>query len=243
MQKIDLIFDFLNSNRIYNYKVQEKSYQAFLKPYDKVEDKVYSLLFNIANTQSQPKIDNLAIFYQKIHRNANQLNSFVKFIDLIKPNADIPYNYSGLYNSMVTQDGWGKKTAALLTKTIYHLHNKNYNFEFKLWDDIPTEIIESDDFYLPVDSVIISIFSKIEPNINWNFDTINAKLKKQYKPSDIEVWDDLWFWGFITQKGSGINREFGWNENKYWSSLSTSKDLDEIEIIKRKSIDFLKIFD
>ncbi|WP_435524452.1 hypothetical protein [Chryseobacterium indoltheticum] len=33
------------------------------------------------------------------------------------------------------------------------------------------------------------------------------------KKLDIEVWDDLWFWGFINQKGSS-DRSFEWNEGK-----------------------------
>ena len=241
MRKIDLIFDFLKYNRIYNYKVQEKSYQTFLTPHKTIEDKVYSLLFHIANTQSQPKIDNLANFYQKINGSIEQLNSFKNFIDLIKPHNDITYNYDGLYKSMMEQNGWGKKTAALFTKTIYHLHNGNYKSEFKLWNDIPNKIIDTDDFYLPVDAVIISVFSKIAPETNWNFEKINAELKKHYKPNDIEIWDDLWFWGFITQKGSGTDRDFEWNNNKYWALLETDKDSESIKIIKTKANQFLDI--
>ena len=62
----------------------------------------------------------------------------------------------------------------------------------------------------------------------WTFDKINRILSKNYTGDEIEVWDDLWFWGFITQKGSDSNRSFEWNEDKYWSLLHTPKDKQSI---------------
>ena len=104
------------------------------------------------NTQSQPRIDNLAIFYKSIHQDINCFSSFRQFIEKIKH--DSPINFEGLYNGMKNQDGWGKKTAALFTKSIYHLHNGQYSDKVKIWDDVPTTIADSDSFYLPVDAVI-----------------------------------------------------------------------------------------
>ncbi|MDT4863456.1 hypothetical protein FQZ97_981650 [compost metagenome] len=79
----------------------------------------------------------------------------------------------------------------------------------------------------------------------WTFDNVNKSLGDRYRGSDIEVWDDLWFWGFITQKGSGDNREFErekkWNENKYWALRETDKNQKVIEEIKERSEKFLKI--
>ena len=59
----------------------------------------------------------------------------------------------------------------------------------------------------------------------------------------MEVWDDLWFWGFINQRGSGLTREFIWNEPKYWALIETAKDEASINKIKNVSMKFLKMFD
>ena len=98
-----------------------------------------------------------------------------------------------------------------------------------------------DDFYLPVDAVIIAIFKGIKPDRNWNFDNITKKIKEYYKNEEIEVWDDLWFWGFITQKGSGENRTFRWNENKYWMMKESDKNPVKIEEIKLKATRFIEM--
>jgi hypothetical protein len=57
----------------------------------------------------------------------------------------------------------------------------------------------------------------------------------------MEIWDDLWFWGFITQNGSGDQREFVWNENKYWVIKESDKSLEMVMEIKRKATEFLDI--
>lgn len=106
---------------------------------------------------------------------------------------------------------------------------------------MPTKISENDDFYLPVDAVITAIFKKLDTSINWNFDKINEMLKENYSKQEIEVWDDLWFWGFITQKGSGVIRDFDWNINKYWVIKETDKNPVIIEEIKKKAKEFIEI--
>lgn len=113
----------------------------------------------------------------------------------------------------------------------------------KIWDDVPLTLEKTDDFYLPVDSVIIGIFKKIEYNRKWNFDNINSTIKKYYHGHDIEVWDNLWFWGFITQNGSGDNRQFEWNLNKYWALQETDKAPLKIVEIKDKAELFLNILE
>ncbi len=95
---------------------------------------------------------------------------------------------------------------------------------------------------MPVDSVIIAIFKKIGSCQNWCFNSINLEIKKYYHGHDIEIWDDLWFWGFITQRGSGENRAFEWNENKYWVLKETDKDQKTINEIHEKAELFLSLF-
>ena len=74
-----------------------------------------------------------------------------------------------------------------------------------------------------------------------NFSNINKLISKHYNSVQVEVWDDLWFWGFITQKGSGDDRVIEWNENKYWSLVHTEKKEAEIKKIKEKSIEFINL--
>ena len=162
-----------------------------------------------------------------------------KFIDKINPNQ--PLNFDSLYIGMKNQEGWGKKTAALFSKSIYHLHNGQYSENLKIWDDVPKTISNNDNFYLPVDAVIIAIFKKLDSSKNWDFDKVNKTLKSKYNGQQIEVWDDLWFWGFITQNGSGDNRAFEWNENKYWALKESDKNNEMIETIKAKAQDFLNL--
>jgi hypothetical protein len=240
-EKLGQLFNFLQENRIYNKTLQEKYYRSIIKPFDNVTDKMISLLYHIANTQSQPKIDKLAEFYKEIYLDINCLSSFKSFI--VKVNPDNEINYKSLYYGMKSQHGWGQKTSALFLKSIFHIHNGQYSDELKIWSDVPSEIDKTDDFYLPVDIVITAIFKKLDKKLNWNFDNINSTIKKYYNGHEIEVWDDLWFWGFITQHGSGDNRQFVWNFNKYWALKETDKDPIKIDEIKNKAELFINILE
>jgi hypothetical protein len=239
--KLSSLFHFLKENRAYNKKVQSNSYNLFLAPFDSLEDKLYSALHHVANTQSQPKIDILAPFFQKVYSNKSQLHSFKTFIDFLTDKENDVHNYESLYYGMLRQKGWGNKTSALFAKTIYHLHNGAYGFQNPIWDDAPKTIDKEEKIFLPVDAVIEAIFHSIDPSIKWNFHKINKLLQDNYSSEEMEVWDDLWFWGFINQRGSGLTREFIWNESKYWALLETEKNGVVIEEIKLKSLQFLSI--
>ncbi|MDL5511262.1 hypothetical protein QSE00_05520 [Arenibacter sp. M-2] len=241
--KLSSLFNFLNENRDYNKKVQSNSYNLFLAPFDSIEDKLYSVLHHIANTQSQPKIDILAPFFQKVYSNKSQLHSFKTFMNFLTDVESGVHNYESLYYGMLRQKGWGNKTSALFTKTIYHLHNGMYGFQNSIWGDAPKFIDKEEKIFLPVDAVIEAIFHRINPSTKWNFHKINKLLQDNYSSKEMEVWDDLWFWGFINQRGSGLTREFIWNEPKYWALIETTKDEASINKIKDISMRFLKIFD
>ena len=129
------IFDFLIENRIYNKELQTRYYSGIVKPQKSKAEKIVSLLYHTANTQSQPKIDNLAEFYKKIYQNTDLLNSFSGFMSVISENGQELNNYSGLYNGMKNQNGWGEKTSALFAKSIFHLHNNEYPSELRIWND------------------------------------------------------------------------------------------------------------
>ena len=234
------IFDFLIENRIYNKELQTRYYSGIVKPQNSKAEKIVSLLYHTANTQSQPKIDNLAEFYKKIYKNTDLLNSFSGFMSIINSNDIEPNNYSGLYNGMKNQNGWGEKTSALFAKSIFHLHNNEYPKELKIWDDTPSDLEKNDNFYLPVDAVIIAIFKEIKPK-KWSFKNVNKIIEENYSGKDIEVWDDLWFWGFISQIGTGDGRKMGWNLNKYWNLRESDKSQKKIAEIKLKAEQFLNI--
>lgn len=238
--KLNEIFIFLKKNRIYNKELQIKFYSNSVLSFEKKEDKIISILYNIASTQSQPKIDKLAEFYKFIFEDFKALNSFKNFINRINPNQVA--NYENLYVGMNKQKGWGNKTSALFVKTIFHLHNDEYPENLKIWNDVPNVIANEDNFYLPVDAVIIAIFTKLKKQ-NWDFKKINDLLKLSYKKFEIEIWDDLWFWGFITQEGSGVERDFKWNENKYWMIKESDKNFEKIQEIKEKAEEFLQIIE
>jgi hypothetical protein len=238
--RIEELFKFISSNRKYNKALQERYYRSIILPYKDEKEKIISLLYHIANTQSQPKIDKLAEFYKSIITEENSLKSFKEFVIKINPNGES--NFESVYKGMLNQKGWGPKTSALISKSLFHLHNGQYSEDLKIWNDVPKLIDENDSFYRPVDAVIIAIFKKLDNSIKWDFDKINKTLETKYKGQQIEVWDDLWFWGFITQNGSGDNRVFEWNENKYWVLKESDKDKIKIEEIKNKCQEFLEIF-
>lgn len=237
--RIEELFKFISSNRKYNKALQERYYRSIILPYKDEKEKIISLLYHIANTQSQPKIDKLAEFYKSIITEENSLKSFKEFVIKINPNGES--NFESVYKGMLNQKGWGPKTSALISKSIFHLHNGQYSEDLKIWNDVPKLIDKNDSFYLPVDAVIIAIFKKLKPDKTWSFTNINSILKEKYNGQEIEIWDDLWFWGFITQNG-GENRKFEWNENKYWVLKESDKDKIKIEEIKNKCHEFLKIF-
>ena len=237
--RIEELFKFISSNRKYNKALQERYYRSIILPYKDEKEKIISLLYHIANTQSQPKIDKLAEFYKSIITEENSLKSFKEFVLKINPNGKS--NFESVYKGMLNQKGWGPKTSALISKSIFHLHNGQYSEDLKIWNDVPKLIDENDSFYLPVDAVIIAIFKKLKPDKTWSFTNINSILKEKYNGQEIEIWDDLWFWGFITQNG-GENRKFEWNENKYWVLKESDKDKIKIEEIKNKCQEFLEIF-
>ncbi len=95
----------------------------------------------------------------------------------------------------------GGQTAAI-TKAIYHTHVDPRYKSGAFLAGAPKSISEQDKLYLPVDQVISNIFEKSFGMLNPDFRNINDLISETYFGDQVEVWDDLWFWGFITQKGS-----------------------------------------
>ena len=234
------IYSFLRENRASNMPVQIGAYRLALMPYDNTPDKVYSLLYATLNTQSQVKMDKSASFFKLIVENYEKLNSFSGFIEAIGGNAKTPLNFKSLHKLLKDNSSWGDKTAALFVKAIYQTHI-GYAKELSFWEDCPTSIENGDEIYLPVDAVIKFIFLQMGNPCKNNFKHINDYLKEQVTDSDFDTWDDLWFWGFITQKSSGGNRILEFNEAKYWNMLDAPKDKETIEKTENLARHFIKL--
>jgi hypothetical protein len=93
-----------------------------------------------------------------------------------------------------------------------------------------------------VDAVITHVFKEYfhDNNYKSDFDGINEFFSKKHTENDdFIIWDELWFWGFITQKienNKRVSNKF--NENKFWCLPYIEKDIDEI---KEKAKEFLNI--
>lgn len=156
--------------------------------------------------------------------------------------------YKKLFYLLERKKWWWPKTSALFVKTIYHIHNENYLWkEFHIFSDFPEWNFENDEFFLPVDEVIIQIFKKILW-VTKTFKSMNNFLKDNFSKyslgTKMEIWDDLWFWGYFTQSAKVQDsqqeeRVFGWNENKYY--VSEFSDKEKIGKIFKKANEFIRI--
>lgn len=234
---LDRIYRFLLENRRYNRDLQERYYQGILLPRTSVKEKVVSLLYEVVNTQSMPRITNTSKFFMDLYGSGRTLNTFHDFLDYLGEDS---VTYASLFSGLRKQIGWGDKTASLFVKSIYHTHNKLYDERLTLWEDVPKEVSANDSFYLPVDTVILEIFKEIGGS-RWTFTSINALLKKYYQGDQIEVWDDLWFWGYFTQKVSNGTRSLQWNPEKYWAYSCSDKSPEVIAEIEGQARAFISM--
>lgn len=239
-ERLDRIYEFLLEHRQYNKELQEKYYKSTLLWHNDIESKVFSMLYGAANTQSQPKINKLAEFYRFIYEDLDVLSSFEKLVHRISDKRN--GTYLDLFKGLKGKSGWGPKTSALFVKSIYNIHSGKYDPKLRIWADAPSTISTNDQLYLPVDQVIIEIFKRIEDK-KWTFSSINKLLNKHYAGEQIVIWDDLWFWGFITQKVENKKRIFVWNQNKYWALECSDKTYTSIAKIEQLSLVFLKHFE
>jgi len=239
-KKLQSIYSFLQTNRKYNQIIQSGEYNAALSPYEDKFDKVYSLLYSILNSQSQLKMDKSSEFFKLISKNRNNLLSAANFIECLNNDKPMPVGFNNFFEVLKKQPGWGDKTAALFVKAIYQTHI-GYAGELKFWNDVPKNLAKDDKLYLPVDAVIYFIFETIGNPCKNTFKGINKFINTNAPGTDFEIWDDLWFWGFITQKTENNTRLNGFNEAKYWNLLHSPKDPKSIVEVKSLANDFIKL--
>lgn len=246
-KKVNQLFKFLEKHHEFNQRIQRGHIQQTLASCDAVPDKARLLLFKAVNTQSQPNLDSIAKFFISLEATKNSLSSFANFLRFLKvPGA----TEDQLFKALKKQDGWGPKTAALFVKNLFLIQSTSA-LKSQLWRDL--DKVKATEIFLPVDAVIEHIFLKLNlkdddsKNTARNFNSINRCLKKDfgYANSEILIWDDLWFWGFITQNSQmkSAPRKLGWNESKYWSIFTAPKDEASIRNIRSLAKRFLKILE
>lgn len=243
-ERLEPIYQFLKSNRKYPDQHRFGTLNALLNPNLSQAEQVKVFLHHYVNTQRQPSLDGTASFWRDLEVNEGRLKSFHGFMKVFGiTKSETPY--SNLYSvlSGTKNNGWGPKTAALLTKAIYQLHHRNDKL-MRLWNEVPEFNDELDELFVPVDAVIRSIFYEYLGVKNSNYyDKINSVIHEHYRGKQIEVWDDLWFWGFITQHGGGIIRDHTWNESKYYSLISLKKSPKVDKEVNDRAKEFLGILD
>lgn len=237
-KRLSKLFNFLEKHREYNLEFQKKVRLAILKPYRKKKDRLFNLLHTTYYSQRSPDLDSAQFFFENLLNYNEPLDSLRKFcLYLGEYDKDKPYK--SLYNGLLNQDNWGPKTSALFVKDVYQIHHAFQLRSVRFWKDVPS-LEGEDEMYLPVDAVIKDIFTRIDKSLK-DFKSINKYLQANKKWRSSLLWDDLWFWGFITQKGSVSPRKLEFNKGKYWLQLHTEKDKTTINRIKKLCNQFITI--
>lgn len=233
--RLNQIFEFLIRNRRFNEEVQHAAYRQDVLPWHDTGSKLWSLLHSKAHTQSSPKLDVLMPTWEKLHHNyeafkkvrsPGELNEALWM--LAKPSTVRDTGYRPVFDEMWTAldkaAGFGGKTAALFVKSIVEIHTLPINRDLRFLPDFSIDPRER--LKIPVDKVIEHIFGCLGAP-KGNFTSINTLIAQSElvfaeRPT---LWDDLWFWGFITQlsgkKTGRINRI---NEPKFRSILGAPVD-------------------
>jgi hypothetical protein len=122
-----------------------------------------------------------------------------------------------LWRALKGVPGWGEKTAALFVKSLIEIHcfQENDDLHFLCDFQVPRDARPC----VPVDAVIRHIFTQhLADEECSTFTQINQVLQKSSSSyQDLVIWDDLWFWGFITQRVRNNVRRTEINMPKFWS--------------------------
>jgi hypothetical protein len=237
--QVNRLFEFLFRNRAINQSIQRGFVAEALSP-ETVEDRAILLMQHVLNTQSSPKLDHILQFLKA----AAQSNCLARCADF-RQWAIGRYGGASLWEALNSAPGWGPKTAALFVRNLA-IVGMSPSLAHKFWPDI--DVMTRGEVQLPVDAVIIAIFERVSAGIGrhlTDYSRINAFLSCElgYSSEEMFVWDDLWFWGFITQRSVKLQktRRFEWNEAKYWSIPHAPKHTEEIAHIHAFASEFLSL--
>jgi len=232
-KKIKEVFNFLKRHQNYNRLIQHGYVKQTLNACDSPRERMRLLLERAVNTQSKPRLDKVAEFWKAIHESKDYLDSYSGFCTFVSRDS-----HTDMVLALASQEGWGHKTAALFVRNIW-IACCEKELKSLVWNDL---VLTNERLYLPVDAVIQNIFSQIDGSRKWSFHSINQALE-HYSNEYMLIWDDLWFWGFITQRsepGSKL-RKFEWNEAKYWSIFTAPRDIRSIKKIKVLAEQFVNL--
>lgn len=233
--RLERIFEFLVRFRHFNEGVQHAAYCQNVLPWPDVGSKLRSLLHSKAYTQSSPKLDVLMPTWKQLHQNYDTFKSVRSPSELnealwtlAKPNvvrdkANRPV-FEEMWTALDKAAGFGAKTSALFVKSIVEIHTLPINNSLRFLPDF--SIDRHDRFKIPVDTVIQFIFECLGVS-DKNFTSINSLISQSdlYFAERPTLWDDLWFWGFITQmRATKTRRVIRVNEAKFYSILGAPVD-------------------
>jgi len=225
---LEHLFAFLRANHQWNSDFQQRELARHLTHCTSPNQRLQTLLHVAVTTQTKPRIGKLSRFWRALAQfspsDEHTQEEFVAFLEreggTMRPDAG---HWHRLYCALLSQPGWGRKTAALFVRTVVQLHRGRSTHHF--WPDgAVATIADPDCIYLPVDKVIINIFAATGVVSRPDFDSVNKLLLASYDPEEMLVWDDLWFWGYFTQNAQGDTRTFGWNSDKFWCEPSAPKE-------------------
>jgi hypothetical protein len=253
-ENIAALFRFLVEHHEYNKKIQEDDIKMTLDSCGSVDHRALLLLRRIVDTQSQPNLEHTKIFFEHIARSEGALASFTSFSKFLNPK---PVANRDLFEALKTivphgqpkpNNGWGDKTSALFIRNLALIADSP-TLSTLFWPDL--NVWNTQTIRLPVDKVILAIFERMMKNNPeksqrpTSFKSINKYLLTTLGCTNQEmlVWDDLWFWGFITQRSvpGTSERQPVWNPAKYWSIFTAPKDLESIGKIEQLAKQFIQL--
>lgn len=260
--RIKALFKFLERNVEWNEAFQEREYARSLASCTSSRDRLVGFLHLNVSTQSGADMDELQPFWEALHAATDdQISTLTNFTQYLVQKVtkekkslgtrDTPDGvWEALFVALNSHFGWGIKTTALFVKATIKLHRGPKALHF--WPDATREAAPVMDsrLFLPVDRVITRIFEELglpSPGVS----SINNGLRDVYRGEAMLIWDDLWFWGFFTQKKvtvpastnrvKGTKRILVWNPAKFWSQLSSDKDREsELEVLGEEFLTLLK---
>jgi hypothetical protein len=242
MGKLNEIFKFLEANQQWNKGIQRRYDDYHLGCEKTSKGQVIRILHAVSETQAQPRLDRLCEFWKEIFSiPEDDFLDIRKFVGKISGKELSDENVWGpLFSALKEKPGWGQKTSALFVKSCIRIASSGHVGDFWRSCRVDEEYLKGANLYLPVDAVINRIFECLPGVEVRGFDCINDIIKNNYRGLDILLWDDLWFWGFVTQVG-GAERRIEWNEAKYWCLWATPKDEGSVAEIRRAAHDFVNI--
>ncbi|KWF00485.1 hypothetical protein WL80_02510 [Burkholderia ubonensis] len=231
------LYAFLVEHHNVNEAIQQGFIGESLSPAT-VGDRALLLMHKALQTQSKPRLDPICEFFTEI-RDQRAHGDFPTFHQHVTEGGKL-----GLVDGLALQPGWGAKTAALFVRNLAYIESTP-TLRAKFWRD--TRVLEGDQLRLPVDAVILTIFEALARRIAWTKAISAPNVGRYfhhdlgYRDEELLIWDDLWFWGFVTQKTVEGRRELGWNESKYWAVPHAPRDRRSIKHIKQCSERFLRL--